>query len=94
MLDGIPERMRGGLARYLILGIRPGSFLCAVLMNDFVMACCHADDENLGLLRAYSKFLTLDAPVKSFGSCAAFNAWLGVDHSALFPADDPLRRYL
>lgn len=64
--DDVPAHLRGGLARYFEDGIIPGSFLQAVLENNFqqVMACAaygisRLDLTNLALLL----------------SCAPFGSW-------------------
>lgn len=48
--EAIPERLQGGLLRYIEHGIQPGGFLTAVLMNDLVGATRRADPESLEAL--------------------------------------------
>ena len=43
----IPDRMMEGLKRWIDHGIKPGSFMLAVLTNDLRGAIERADDENL-----------------------------------------------
>lgn len=64
----IPERMMGGLERWIKFGIKPGNFLTAVLENDLKSAVAHADDENLQNLPAYVGYLYNEAPGDCWGS--------------------------
>jgi hypothetical protein len=71
----IPERMRGGIERYISHGITPGDFLTAVIRNDLKEACGRADDENRYLLWDYVKFFYNEAPSECWGSEAKMSAW-------------------
>jgi hypothetical protein len=73
----IPERMMGGLERYIAAGIPPGDFLTAVIENDLSEACGRADDENLRNLPAFAAYLYSQAPSDCWGSPATMKAWLG-----------------
>ena len=75
----IPERMMGGICRYLDQGIEPGSFLRAVICNDLKEAVGAADDENLANLPAYVAYFYNEAPCGSWGSVEAFDGWLNRD---------------
>ncbi len=66
-LRPLPERMHGGILRYLNDGILPGTFLRAVLANDLVGACGHADDENRHLLFHYANMLYNAFPSRGTG---------------------------
>lgn len=48
MLDytRLPVHIRGGAKRYIEHGVRPGSFLTAVIRNDLIHAMRYADDIN------------------------------------------------
>jgi len=72
----IPERMMGGLHRYLVHRIAPGDFLTAVIQNDFREVCGRADDENLDNLPAYAGFFYNEAPIGSSGSKQIMADWL------------------
>ena len=72
----IPERMRGGLRRYIENGIPPGGFLSAVLCNDLRGAVERGDDENQMILHQYIRFLYNYAPAQCWGSEAKFKAWV------------------
>lgn len=73
---GIPEHMIGGLVRYIVHGIPPGSFLTAVLSNDLMEALGRADDVNRYCLHRYGQFLYSVAPSGCFRSPEAFDAWV------------------
>lgn len=80
-LDRIPERMHGGIQRYLNDGIIPGSFLKAVLENDLVGATGQADDENRHLLWHYANMLYNAFPARGvgcWGSPQALEDWSAV----------------
>jgi hypothetical protein len=71
----IPEYMRDGLRRWILYGIPPGDFLCAVLQNDLREACARADDTNRHLLFNYMAFLYNHAPQGSWGGPISFQSW-------------------
>jgi hypothetical protein len=71
-----PEYMHGGIVRYLVNKIAPGSFLTAVICNDLRRACENADATNATLLIEYVKFFYNDAPSQSWGSREKFDAWM------------------
>ena len=72
----IPERMIGGIKRYVEHGIPPGLFLTAVICNDFVRACETADDENIKNLPAYAYYFYNEVPGGIWGSKAKMEAWV------------------
>jgi hypothetical protein len=74
---GVPENLHGGLVRYIISGIRPGSFLCSVLANDLLFAVCRADDNvTVESLRAVTRFLNTEAPQQCHGSHGLVADWI------------------
>ena len=73
---GIPERMHGGLVRYIERGVPAGDFLMAVLRNDLRGAFDRADDENAQILRRYVMFLYNDAPAGCWGSPENVKNWI------------------
>jgi hypothetical protein len=73
---GIPERMHGGLIRYVEQGIPPGDFLQAVINNDLREACGRADDENKRLLPEYIMWFYNWAPGACWGSPENFKEWM------------------
>ena len=78
---GIPEYMHEGMIMYIGRGIKPGSFLSAVLRNDLRSACHCADSTNRHLLFEYVFFLYNYAPGGCWGSEEKFEAWNGMQQS-------------
>lgn len=74
--QAIPERMQGGITRYIEQHIKPGNFLMAVLCNDLKEACERADDENIKLLPVYVAYFYNEAPSACWGSPEKVQAWL------------------
>jgi hypothetical protein len=72
----IPERMMGGIKRYIEHGIKPGSFLRAVIQNDLREAVGAADDENMANLPAYVAYFYNEAPSDCWGSPENMEAWI------------------
>jgi hypothetical protein len=72
----IPERMRGGIIRYIDHGIAPGHFLEAVICNDLKNAVARADDENVKLLQDYVVLLYNYTPSGCWGSRANYEGWI------------------
>lgn len=72
----IPEHMRDVMRGYIENGWEPGSFLTAVLCNDFMLAADRADIINLSALTNYIFFLKTQAPAGCHSSEANFRAWL------------------
>lgn len=72
----IPERMVGGLERYVSDGVRAGSFLTAVICNDLQEAVSRAYEENIHLLPAYVGWLYNHAPASCWGSKEKMDAWI------------------
>ena len=72
----IPSHMIEGLRNYVEHGIPPGSFLTAVLENDFVDAVGQADQTNLQYLWAWAALLYNELPERSWGSPAKVKAWM------------------
>ena len=74
-LSKLPERMHGGLVRYIMHGIPPGNFLIAVLKGDLFESLSRADDENRHLLWQYGNFLHNFSPLGCYGSPKHFDEW-------------------
>ena len=72
----IPEHMREGMKDYIEKGQAPGSFLSAVLCNDFMTAAARADHINLNALVKYIHFLYNEAPAGCHSSESNFKAWM------------------
>jgi hypothetical protein len=72
----LPVSLQEGMRRYIEFGIRPGSFLCAVLENDLNAAVVRADYDNMLSLSRVMMFMRSEAPTDAWGSRAAVEAWL------------------
>lgn len=72
----IPDHCRNGIELYLTDGILPGSFLTAVLSNDFKEVCARADMKNEKCLKNYAMLMYHFMPSESQGSEIKVNAWL------------------
>ena len=72
----LPEHTREGMRAYIETGRPGGSFLAAILSNDFVEAAGRADLHNQGRLFDYAAFLYNEAPADCWGSRAKVDAWI------------------
>ena len=72
----IPERMMGGIERYVENHIEPGSFLTAVFENNLSEAVGRADEENMENLPAYAAYLYNEIPQGCHGSRENVRQWL------------------
>ena len=73
----IPDRMMGGIERYINDRVIPGNFLQSVISNNLKEAVLYADEENLDNLPAYVGYFYNDAPSGCWGSRDIMNEWLG-----------------
>ena len=64
----IPEHLRGGLARWLIHGLPPGSFLSSAIAGDLFAAAARADDVSLAGLGYLARFLDIFGPPDAKGA--------------------------
>jgi hypothetical protein len=71
-----PSYMRAGLQRYVVQGIKPGSFWCAILSGDAKQARLMADANNRGLIDDYFAKCRQFLPPKAHGSSENFAAWI------------------
>lgn len=78
LADKVPEHLREGLARYVIFGIKPGSFLCAVIGNDLHGAIRYGDDDSLAGIKPIITFLYNSTPASCFGSALRRDEWQGL----------------
>lgn len=69
-----------GLQLYIENGIQPGSFLQAVLANDFTKAATRADSTNSKLLREWALFVLNELPDDCWGSWKTVQNWKGTNH--------------
>ena len=72
----IPDRMMGGIERYIDNGVLPGDFLTAIIHNNLKEAVTRADDENLRNLPAYVAYFYNNAPAPCWGSEEAMKQWI------------------
>ena len=72
----IPERMMGGIRRYIEHGIHPGDFLTAVICNNLSDAAGRADEENLRNLPAYAAYFYNEADMRCWKSEENMKAWI------------------
>jgi hypothetical protein len=68
--------MQDGARRYIENGIPPGSFMKAVICNDFMDAFKRADDVNTEFMREWAAFFYNDAPNGCHGSEEHFKDWI------------------
>lgn len=73
------EHMVHGLQLYIEKGIKPGSFLQAVLANDFIKAATRADSTNIELLHEWAIFMLNEMPDDCWGSWETVQCWKGLD---------------
>lgn len=69
------EACATALALYLAKGVTPGSFLTAVLENNFARAVRCADDHNVLILDQYAAFLDWEIPASAWGSPEKVKKW-------------------
>lgn len=72
----LPVSLQEGMRRYIEFGVRPGSFLSAVLENNLAEAVTRADYDNMISLSRIMTFLVSEAPAESWGSAAKVQAWI------------------
>jgi hypothetical protein len=74
----IPLYMQDGLRRWIMDGIRPGGFLCAVLENNLKESFMRADMTNKRCIDSYVEFLYTYAPSGCWGSKEKLASWEAV----------------
>lgn len=72
----IPPHMQEAIRRYVVQGLKPGSFLTAVITNDLKSAVFSADATNLPLLPLYVRWFHNVPPGSCQGSAANMNEWM------------------
>ncbi len=80
-VSGVPAHMHEGYLRYLLNGIRPGDFLCAVLENNLRDALLRADPGNRPTLIYHVRFLLHHGPAACWGSPEHVTAWIASFHT-------------
>jgi len=76
---GVPSQLHDGLVLYLTDGVRPGSFLTAVLENDLITAVRRGDPECRAQLAPIVDFLLRHVPIRAWGSAENVATWI-VNH--------------
>lgn len=76
--DGLPPHMREGARLYVEHGIEPGSFLRAILENNFVDAVAKADCYNELALKDWARWLYWELPSNAWGSPGKVNAYMAL----------------
>ena len=76
--------MKDGLKRYIENGIPAGSFMTAMLANDFLGAVMKADATNLLRLRDWALFIANDLPDECWGSYEKVENWKGLDNEQAY----------
>lgn len=71
----IPDHMLGGVKRYVLRGIPPGSFLTAVICNDLKQAFACADDDNAAAMQNWVRFFYNYTPSGCWGSPEHYRDW-------------------
>lgn len=71
----LPEHMQEGVLMWINHGIMTGSFMTAIMENDFLNAVGQADETNKRALHTWATFLYCYAPRGSFGSKENVAAW-------------------
>lgn len=71
----LPGHMHEGVERWIENGIEGGSFLNAVMANDFEGMAQAADSYNMAALQRWAQFLYSYAPVGCHGSGQKMRQW-------------------
>ncbi len=72
----LPRHMQQDMKDYIEKGLSQGSFMRAIIANDFVHAAIRADHINMAALFDYARFLYDEAPSSCWGSYDIYNAWI------------------
>ena len=71
----IPDRILGGIQRWVLHGTRAGDFLTAVLCNDLAGACHYADEECIAALPHIVGYLWNRCPMACYGDRERAGKW-------------------
>lgn len=72
----IPAHMHQAIRDYVLHGYQPGSFLTALLSNDFMEAVGRADEDNARCLKGWAQFFYNYVPSGCYCSPEAVAAWI------------------
>jgi len=86
---GLPGYMEDGVKNWVVDGIEPGSFLCALFANDLMSACGQADDINRHLIFQWAGLLYNDVPSECKGSWQRMDEWQGLKKMQGPPTEEP-----
>lgn len=89
----IPGPLLSGLRTYLHCGVKPGSFLTAVLCNDLFGALNRAHAESIGALPALAALIFNTLPIMAYGSPGTVEAWCSLPRDARDIITGPLREH-
>jgi hypothetical protein len=84
--EGVPERLWEGIRRYVLYGIRPGSFLEAFFSNDLYEVLARGDREAVAALVPMMRFVHSRCPAVCKGSPERYRTWMsrgGLEGGAL-----------
>jgi hypothetical protein len=84
----IPEQLLEGLKNYAEKGVPLGSFLEAIVCNDFLGAVAQADVESMRALSAIAVYVHNKLPAICHGSVNVYHGWLRLQ-AALMANKDP-----
>lgn len=71
-----PDYMQPGIVRFVVLGIKPGSFLLALFAGERELAERRADETNRPLVKQYFDFIESECPADCHGSSEKVRAWI------------------
>ena len=72
----IPEAVKKGIDMFVNHGVRPGSFVTAVLENDLMRAWGQADLESRREMDSILRYVWYEIPSGSWGSPDRVEAWI------------------
>lgn len=72
----IPGHMHQAIRDYVLHGYQPGSFLTALLSNDFMEAAGRADEDNARRLTGWAMFFYNYIPTGCYRSPKAVATWI------------------
>lgn len=70
------QHMKEGIKGYIKNGWQPGSFLYALLTNNFTMVVATADHINKRLLVDWASWISMELPHNCWGSEEKVEAWI------------------
>lgn len=76
----LPERLRGGVQRYIEKGIIPGDFLIAIIQNNLTETFARADDDMIKVIQEIVSWFYWEPPAGCWGSITKMNKWAKERH--------------